>query len=314
MKHLERALDGQNPWWKYLVVFIITFIATNLIGAIPLGIVMVVKSLGNGNLAPNPDNVADLSAYGIPSNQGLILLLFPFLVGLITLIVLLKPFHKRTYKEVINGTNRLRWSRFFTGAVVWFVLMGIYLAVNYFLVPDNFQIQFNPASLLALVAISLLLIPFQTTYEELFFRGYLAQGVAAWTLNRWMVLIIPSFIFGLMHVFNPEVKEFGFWLTMPQYWLFGLFFGLISILDDGIEIAMGVHAANNIFASVMVTHSSSVLQTDALLIQKQVDPLHETLYFILISIVFILLLNRRYNWNFNIMQVKIRKEEITPES
>jgi membrane protease YdiL (CAAX protease family) len=181
------------------------------------------------------------------------------------------------------------------------------------LVPNNFQIQFNPASFFVLVAISLLLIPFQTTYEELFFRGYLAQGVAAWTRNRWMVLIIPSFIFGLLHVFNPEVKEFGFWLTMPQYWLFGLFFGLVSILDDGIELAMGVHAANNIFASVMVTHSSSVLQTDALFSQQKVNPLHETLSFILIGIVFIFLLSRKYNWNFGVMRMTVVKEEIIPE-
>lgn len=307
MNHLERALDKQNEGWKYLVMFIVSFIATNLIGAIPLGIVVIIKSLNNGSVTPNPDNPADLSAYGIQPNLGLILLLIPFMVGLFTLIGMLKPFHKRTFKEVINGTNKVRWNRFFTGALVWLILMGIYLAINYFLVPDNFRIQFNPASFFTLIVISLLLIPFQTTYEELFFRGYLAQGIAAWTRNRWMVLVIPAFIFGILHVFNPEVKEFGFWLTMPQYWLFGLFFGLITILDDGIEIAMGVHAANNIFASVIVTHSSSVLQTPALFWQNKVDPVQEILFFVLTGIVFIVILNKKYNWNFRIMNQKVQK-------
>lgn len=313
MRHLERALDNQNEWWKYLVVFIITFIATNVIGAIPLFVVLTAKAMSNGPVTPNPQNIADFSAYGVSPNMSLVLLMFPFLVGLFTLILLFKPFHKRNYKEVINGTKTIRWNRFFTGAFVWVVLMGIYLAVYYFLDPGNFQVNFHPETFLILICISLLLIPFQTTYEELSFRGYLAQGIAAWTRNRWMVLIIPALLFGLLHAFNPEVSEFGFWLTMPQYWLFGLFFGLITILDDGIEIAMGVHAANNIFTSVMVTHSASVLQTPALLLQKKVDPLHEIVFFALISIVFIFILNRKYNWNFGTLLLKVKKEEITPE-
>ena len=51
---------------------------------------------------------------------------------------------------------------------------------------------------------------------------------------------------------------------MPQYIVFGLIFGIITILDDGIEAAMGAHAANNIFLCIMVTNESSALQTPAL--------------------------------------------------
>jgi membrane protease YdiL (CAAX protease family) len=309
MNHLERALDNQNQWWKYLVMFLITFIATNLIGAIPLVVVIALKTVSSGPVTPNPDNIADFSVYGISPNLSLVLLIFPFLVGLLSLILFLKPFHKRNYKEVINGTKTVRWNRFFTGAMFWILLMGIYLLAFYLIDRDNFQLQFNPNAFFTLIAISLLLIPFQTTYEELFFRGYLAQGIGAWTRNRWMVLIIPAIMFGLLHAFNPEVKEFGFWVTMPQYWLFGLFFGLLTILDDGIEIAMGVHAANNIFTSVMVTHSASVLQTPALLNQIKVEPLLDTFLFLIIGIVFIIILRNKYKWNFKVMNLKIQKEE-----
>jgi membrane protease YdiL (CAAX protease family) len=47
------------------------------------------------------------------------------------------------------------------------------------------------------------------------------QGFAAMVKNRWFPLIMTSILFGLMHSFNPEVKEFGFFTMMPQYIAFG---------------------------------------------------------------------------------------------
>lgn len=306
MNHLERALDNQNQWWKYLTIFIAGFAAANLIGAIPLMIVIAVKISQNGGLLGHSDNVADLSVYGISPNLGLFLMILPFAVGLFTVILMLKPLHKRTFKEVINGTHNIRWRRFFFGTFAWAAFMVGYFAISYFDDPQNFTLQFNPISFVILIIISVLLIPFQTTFEELLFRGYLAQGLAAWTRNRWIVLIIPTLVFGLMHAFNPEVKEYGFWVAMPQYWLFGLLFGLITILDDGIELAMGVHAANNIFSSILVTTKSSVLQTPALFLQNRVDPVKETIIFVLISIIFMFLLSRKYKWSYAILNRKVQ--------
>lgn len=307
MNHLERAIDNQNQWWKYLVILVGGFAAANIIGAIPIIIVMAL-AYTKGNVTLNPDNPTDFSALGISPNFSLVLLLFPFIVGLITVILMLKPLHKRSFQEVINGTSRIRWNRFFSGAIIWIIIMAIYLILMYTFDPQNFHFSFNLNSFIALIIISVLLIPFQTTYEELVFRGYLAQGIGAWTRSRWMVIIIPALLFGLMHSFNPEVKEFGFWLTMPQYWLFGLFFGLLTILDDGIELAMGVHAANNVFTSIMVTHKSSVLQTPALLTQQRVDILYDTVFFVLLSAVFIAILAKKYHWNFAVLNMRVQKD------
>ena len=98
------------------------------------------------------------------------------------------------------------------------------------------------------------------------------QGFTAVMKNRWFPLVMTSLMFALMHSFNPEVKEFGFFTMMPQYIVFGLIFGVITILDDGIEAAMGAHAANNIFLCIMVTNKSSALQTPALYVQQQYYP------------------------------------------
>jgi uncharacterized protein len=308
MNHLERALDGQNQIWKYFILFLIAFAGANTIGSLPLlGVVMYKVMKSDGAIQINPDNLMDLSVYGIDSNTGLILMILPFIAGLFTVILLLKPFHKRNYKEVINGTLSIRWGRFFTGALVWGVLMGGYLLIDYWMNPDNFVVHFEPATLIPLVVIALLLIPFQTTFEEVMFRGYLAQGIGAATRSRWFVVLIPGVLFGLMHFANPEVVEFGFWMVMPQYIFFGLTFGLISVLDDGIESAMGVHAANNIFAAVFITHKSSALQTAAIFEQQTINPGKETIALVVASVLLVTVLGAIYKWKPSIINRRIEQ-------
>ena len=247
------------------------------IGAIPLVVVMVVKAVQNGASFVKPENAADLSAYGINPNFGLVLMVIPFLVSLIIAIYLINAFHKRSYLEVINGRTSFRLNRFFVGFVVWAILIAVFLFADIAMNPDNFEFRFNIASFIPLVVISVLLIPFQAATEEFLFRGYLAQGVAAWTKNRWLVIMIPSLGFALIHGLNPEVSEFGFWSVMPMYFMFGVVFAIVATLDDGIELAIGLHAANNVFSSIFITSKSSALQTPALFFQKEIDPFRDLL-------------------------------------
>jgi len=311
MKHLERALDGQNQFWKYLVNFLAAFIGGNLVGSIPLVIVIIVKTIeAGGAITPNPDNYADLTVFGITANLSLFLMMLPLVAGLFTCIALLRPLHNRSFAEVVNGTKQIRWQRVFTGFGIWFLLYALYLGISYAFNPDNFVFQFEISAFIPLLLISIFIMPLQTTFEELMFRGYLGQGIGAWTRNRWLVMIIPALLFGLMHSANPEVKEYGFWVAMPQYILFGLVFGLTTVLDDGIEISMGVHAANNIFAALFITNKSSVLQTPAVFNQQTVDAKMETLALLFMSVVLIVALTIIYQWDFKTLNKKVEKTQI----
>ncbi len=314
MQHLERALDGQNQWWKYILVILIAFLGGNILGAIPLGVVVISSTLQNeGEITSNPDNFMDLSAFGIDPNLGLVLLMIPFIVSLIFLVLMAKTLHQRKLSDLINGTPSIKWSKFFFAFGIWGLLMILYVAVDYTLSPDNFNVRFDLSSFLPLIFISLLIIPFQASFEEILFRGYLAQGIGVWTRNRWLVILIPGLLFGLIHAYNPEVEAYGFWATMPQYILFGLVFGLITVLDDGAEIAMGAHSANNVFLSIFVTTEASALQTAALLEQKDVFPWKETVILILISAAFVWLMHYRYHWNFAVLNKKVEKATETDD-
>ncbi len=295
----ESALKGKNSFWRYVVMFIVVFAATNIVGALPLVLVLVFNSVKNPEVFDaSSENLMDLSLYGIGPNTGLVLMIFPFIIGLITFMLLMKPMHRRNVMTVFNGSKRIRWKKFLLSALVWLALMGIYLYFSISNNPGNFTINNTSNTLIWLVIIAIFLVPLQAAFEEILFRGYLMQGAGAWFGNKWLPLIITSLLFGLMHALNPEVRAFGFWIMMPQYVLFGLVFGILTVLDDGIELAMGVHAANNVFLSIFITHKSSALQTAAVFEQKDVYPWADFLSLLLVSVLFISLMGILNKWCF----------------
>ncbi|WP_420582927.1 CPBP family intramembrane glutamic endopeptidase [Reichenbachiella sp.] len=164
----------------------------------------------------------------------------------------------------------------------------------------------NWTSFLPLVLIAVLLIPIQTTFEEYILRGYFAQGVAGLTKNRWLAVLVPGLVFALLHAFNPEVEAHGFWTVMPQYITFGLLFGLISVLDDGIELAIGAHAVNNVFLALFLTNKDSVLQTPAVFEQLEVYPMRDTITLVVLSVVFFIVLMKKYNWDISLLSNKVK--------
>jgi membrane protease YdiL (CAAX protease family) len=297
MNHLECAVKGKNQAWRYILMVASVFVVSNFIGGIPLIIVYAIKATGNpevlNKLASNP---SDMSALGIDPNLSLVLMLIPFLAGLGTFLLLIKPLNSRTFTETINGTGKIRWNRFFISGIIWAILSFIYLIAYLKIDPANFFINNNSYTLIILSLVAMVLIPFQAGFEEVLFRGYLMQCFTLLVSKRWFPLVMTSVLFGLLHSFNPEVKDFGFLTMMPQYILFGLVFGIITILDDGIEASLGAHAANNIFLSILITNKSSALQTDALYVQQNIYPWLEFAALAVISLIFVLILKKVFRW------------------
>lgn len=298
MNFLEAGYIGKNGVWRYILMLIVTLVASNTIGAIPLISALFIKAASDPSVISQYS--ADPSNYGLLGlgpYSGLAVMIFPFMAGLAAFILLVKPLNGRSFKMTITGNNTIRWGHFFISALVWLALSAIYLFVYMKVEPSNFTLNNKTISLIFISLIAIVFIPFQATYEEVIFRGYLMQGFARLLSFRWFPLIMTSLLFGLMHSLNPEVKEFGFFTMMPQYMLFGLIFGVVAILDNGIEATMGAHAANNIFLVIMVTQESSALKSPALFEQVKVYPWTEFMGLLLSGILFILILKIVFRWN-----------------
>lgn len=286
---LEKACIGKNQWYFYVVSLVIIFLMTQ-IGSLPLVGYLFWQ---------NPDMIktGNISA-ATNTNAGLALMLLSFVVGFFTLFFCIKYIHEKKAIDIVTARPKVDWGRIFFGAGIWGILSLITLAVP-FIIGDTADIifQFDPLNFFILVIISLLLFPFQTSFEELLFRGYLMQWSALLFKYRWVAILITGILFGILHGANPEVEAFGMWIALPQYILMGLILGFIAIMDDGLELALGIHMANNIIAAITFTSDSSTLQTHALF--KDLHPTAswlDTAMMLLAGIIFIWLANRKYHF------------------
>jgi membrane protease YdiL (CAAX protease family) len=164
--------------------------------------------------------------------------------------------------------------------------------------PESFEVQFAWGPFLILLLIAALMIPLQTSFEEYFFRGYIMQGLGLMTKTRWVPLVFTSVVFGAMHAFNPEVDKMGS-IIMIYYIGTGFFLGVITLMDRGLELALGFHAGNNLIGALLVTADWTAFQTESIL--KDVsDPsagIDTVLPVFVIYPFFLWLMARKYNWS-----------------
>ncbi|MFN5416797.1 MAG: type II CAAX prenyl endopeptidase Rce1 family protein [Flavobacteriia bacterium] len=234
--------------------------------------------------------------------------LIPFALTLLSLVLCFKFIHKESISSLFSARKKFDFKRFSISFLVWFSIMSIFLLLNLYQ-SDN-QIQWNFSSKFwPLLVISLVFVTLQTTFEEVLFRSYLMKKFFHGTKSKLISLLLSSILFGLMHINNPEIDLIGKYILI--YFIgTGLFLGLLTIFDNGIELSMGFHAANNIFASIILTNNWQVFQTDALL-KDFSPPIVGWDVWINLLIIFpalLFLYAKIYKWNFGVIIAKFTKK------
>ncbi len=299
MRFIRQASEGLNHWWRYVLVFVAIVIGYS-IGQLPLGAALHRVSTETGRdfnellnaFAANPN----FTEYGISNNNGLLLLLMSFIFAMPVFFYAFISLHKRSFVSLINPLKKVNWKKIIFGFILWVLLAAIAEGIMYGIDPSNYTWQFNLRSFLFLLFIALFLIPIQTSFEELVFRGYLMQlGGLVFKLPI-VPILITAILFGAIHLGNPEIGKYGL-VPMELYFISaGLFLGIITILDDGMELALGVHAGTNIFGAVGVSYSGGALQTDSLLRMQSIDPINAVIVFLVCAILFSIICAKRYSW------------------
>ena len=295
MNYIQQAFKGRNEWYHWVLTLVIVFLAWQILGVIPL--VMAAAAHSEDLTEFTKAAAENFMTLGINKNLFLFLMLFMFAVGLIFLIICVKYIHKRTLKSLITSRAKIDWKRFWFGFFAWGILALLFSVIGILTSPENYTFNFNAKPFFILVAISLIMIPLQTSFEELLFRGYFMQGIGVLVKNKWMPLIITSVCFGLLHGANPEVQKLGM-ITMVFYIGTGFFYGITTLMDEGTELALGLHAANNFFAAFLITTDWMVFQTDALYIDTSEPSVTWEMFlpvFVLYPLV-LMVFSKKYGW------------------
>jgi membrane protease YdiL (CAAX protease family) len=220
--------------------------------------------------------------------------LLPSALMFFSLFWVFKSLHQRSALTLINA-NKIRWKRIFWAMGCFGGITLFFELVNYLYKPSLYQFSFNQTTFFQFMVISLVLIPFQAAAEELLMRGYYLQGIAWATKKPWLAVIITSVFFGLLHLANPEIKAFGLPFIFG-YIFMGIAAGIMTIMDDGTELAIGLHIVNNLYAAIIVGFSSSALQTNTLFFIKYYNPIFWSIVATISLLLFLAISHKKYGW------------------
>jgi membrane protease YdiL (CAAX protease family) len=293
--YIKQAFKVEHDWWLYLVGVLLIFIGSQL-GQIPFLIAIITKSMANGGDLSSLDYDAMMSILDL--NLSLFLLLLSFAIGLVVVFLVVKYIHKQTLRSLTTSRAKIDWSRFWFAFLIWGVTTACFILLEYYSSTENYTFNFKPIPFLILVLISVVFIPLQTSFEEYLFRGYLMQGLGVLAKNRWVPLIFTSTIFGLLHIANPEIDKLGY-VLLVHYIGTGFLLGIMTLMDEGLELALGFHAANNLIAALLLTADWTAFQTHSILKDISDPEMSNVEVFFPVFVIYPILLivfAKKYNW------------------
>ncbi len=163
-----------------------------------------------------------------------------------------KLLHRRELSTVFAHDGRIRMDQFVVGMALAAGYLALSLGSTWFsgappvrsgLPMEHWLIAFAPLAVL---------IFFQTAGEELFFRGYLTQQLAARVPHPLVWGLLPSLAFGLAHTANGggDAQFAVYYVAVAT--LLGLVMTALVWRTGGLAAAMGFHLMNNIGAMLLV--------------------------------------------------------------
>ena len=256
MSFIDKAKEGNTSFSSYFLGIVL------IISVYLLGSYFLILDLQWNFGIESFDGISQKEIVRIlGNNRFLAWLIVPFLFVALFLVIHTKFVHKRTVLSIFSGRENFDWKRVLFSFSLLFFVLSLFLFIQY-LSSDSLIFQFDLQKFIPLFFIAIFLLPIQTSCEELLFRSYILQGIKMRTKKNSVAVLISGLMFGAIHIGNPEIAKIGYHIIV-YYMLVGVFLALISLFDNGIELALGYHAANNVFAALMITNNWQAFQTDA---------------------------------------------------
>lgn len=118
--------------------------------------------------------------------------------------------------------------------------------------PPELRANTPPGLWLSLLPLSLLGLLIQTSSEEILFRGYIQQNLAARFASPWVWMALPSALFALGHYMPMDAGENA---AIVAIWagLFGLVTADLTARAGTLGPAIALHMVNNFSAILLVS-------------------------------------------------------------
>src|ERR687886_621996 len=290
--YLDIARQGKNSWWRYLLGILVIVFLWLIVGsmvALIFATILITIPLAQSGLETEAiqrqlqdqlqiflktPSVGAYVSFNIPS-------IF-FCLGIFLVVMLL---HRRSFRTLISADGSVNFKRLLRGFFVWLLLSLIPIPLDYLLNPQNYVFAFNAAQWFLLLPLALILTPIQTSTEEFFFRGYLLQGLGLITKQPFVLIIVTSLLFAIPHFANPEMQRGAVWLAL-SYFACAVFLAFITLKDNRLDLALGIHAANNLRCLFFNTRDSVLPAPAIWMVNDPGDPKLDLVFLLVQSAIF----------------------------
>ena len=286
IKFLDNVLQGKNTKSSYFLTIVGTVIGGSVASILFIVLFMLVYVFSSGNfMFQSQIDMLEL-------NPFLTLIFVGLTYGIYALLFYLciRFIHKKSFMSLINIGKNLNWMRIIKGAALWTGIMTAVTLVSLIFQGGEVIFNFNLSSFLILVVLSVLVFPLQASFEEIFFRGYLMQGFSLISKKPVVPLVLTALIFGCIHFYNGSSLIISISIVISAM-ILGLMLGIIVLGENGLETAMGVHIANNMFVAVILNSSDSGLgNLPSLITAQNTDPYSGIPLLILMAVTLLLII------------------------
>lgn len=228
-----------------------------LAGLAVIGIVHVIWStlvmlgvgfmIGRGIIAAPPGG---LSRDTIGATPGVMLMLLATFAGMgMGTYLAARLLHRRGLRSLFGPRGTVL--RHFLGGAALILTVNL-LALAALVGPTAPEPALPLRLWLLLLPLALLGILVQTGAEELVFRSYLQQQLAARFSSALVWMLLPSIAFGLLH-YEPGQMGANALPVVALTGLFGLIAADLTARSGSLGLAWGLHFSNNLFALLLLS-------------------------------------------------------------
>lgn len=221
------------------------------LGLVIIVVIYIIPLVGIAFLPDLPPQAENFLDHLLIGPWLTLVILASFLPAILGVIVAVRLLHRRSAASLI-GPRRPAFRDFLITAGIMLGLAGL-AALAAPLLPGEEPVYRNLPVLLwlAFLPLALLAILIQTGAEELIFRGYLQQQLAARFRSPLIWMLLPSVLFGALH-YNPLEMGGNSLLVVFVTGLVGLLAADLTARTGTLGAAWGLHAANNALALLFV--------------------------------------------------------------
>jgi membrane protease YdiL (CAAX protease family) len=251
------AVRSDEHSWRPVAAFCLIvsfFVILGLAGFLVSGLLntWLIQALVLGQAPTWPDNLIDAARSGRVVCQGCLMggisdtvaIAVVYIAGLIAVLAGATLIYHRPPITWVTAAPHFRWRLFWLGLVVFGGVLAVIVALPDALHgwPDRPVVLKADEAIsvrLAYTAVMLLALPVAAAFEEVLCRGWLMQVTAAFTRSLPVIILVNSLIFALLHGDSDMGRNLArVVLGMVLSW------GVLR--TGGLEIGIGIHAANNI--------------------------------------------------------------------